>query len=219
MLVPKITQLPTPPNRQAPSGEFSERADAFLSALLGFGNEANALAQFVNDVSGPSKTAGPNADRAETAAQTAQAAAAAAGQSAGFPSIAGRARRPLAVNDAGTGVAYLDRISIASYIDRSVRVPAATGAVSLNLLVAGVFDLTLTGNTTLSLAGLPSLLNEELSIVVRIRQGNASKALVWWAGITWIGRPVPIDLPANTIAEYVLSFDGVAWLGREGAGT
>jgi len=43
-----ITALPTPvPTRQDPSN-FSERADAFLSALPAFGTEANALATEVN---------------------------------------------------------------------------------------------------------------------------------------------------------------------------
>lgn len=67
-----ITALPTPvPTRQDPSN-FSERADAFLSALPAFGTEANALATEVNQ---DSIDAASSAAEAVTAAGAANAAA------------------------------------------------------------------------------------------------------------------------------------------------
>lgn len=47
-MVAQITQLPVAPSRQRPA-EFSNEADAFLGALPGFGNEANALAVEVSN--------------------------------------------------------------------------------------------------------------------------------------------------------------------------
>lgn len=66
-----ITALPTPPTRQEPSN-FSERADAFLSALPTFGTEANALA---TDVNQDSIDAAANALTAQSSASTAMASA------------------------------------------------------------------------------------------------------------------------------------------------
>lgn len=66
-----ITLLPTPPTRSDPLN-FATRADAFLPALVIFGQEANALATEVN---GYATAAASNASVAQTSAATAQAAA------------------------------------------------------------------------------------------------------------------------------------------------
>lgn len=49
MPYPPITTLPNPPSRQDPAN-FADNADAFLGALPDFGDEANALADYVETV-------------------------------------------------------------------------------------------------------------------------------------------------------------------------
>lgn len=103
--------------------------------------------------------------------------------------------------------------------DKQVAIPAATGAVVLDLATASVFDLTLTGATTLSLANVPALpAGEVLSVIVRVRQGATAFALTWWGGITWLEPTTPSAPTANKTREFVVSFAGAAWLGRKGAG-
>lgn len=218
MAAPQVTPLPPPPNAQTAAGEFSNQADEFLGAFPTLAAQINVVANFMNDAAEASQHAIPASITAQEAAQTAQAAAAAAQSSAGLPAMAGRGRRPLAVNREGTGVLYSDTLSIANYIDRSVRNNAATGTVTLNLSAASIFDLTLAGSVTLAVAGVPALAGETLSIVVRIRQGSTQRTVTWWPGITWLasgGEPRSVD--AGKIGEFVLSFDGTDWIGRQGA--
>lgn len=218
MSAPKVAPLPPPPNAQTAAGEFSNQADEFLGALPTLADQINVVADFMSSAAQAAEQAVPSAEAAQVASQTAQAAAAAAGSSAGLPAMTGRGRRPLAVNREGTGVSYSDVISVASYIDRSVRNNAATGSVTLNLSAASVFDLTLAGNVTLSVSGAPPLAGETLSMVVRIRQGATQRTVSWWSGIAWIaagGVPRPVE--AGKVGEYVLSYDGTEWLGRIGA--
>lgn len=94
MTIPKIAELPVPPNRQQNSPVvFSERGDAFLGALPGFRNQANALADFMESriaaaVSSASAAANSaaaaqsSANSVGNAASTAQSAANAASSSA-----------------------------------------------------------------------------------------------------------------------------------------
>lgn len=94
---------------------------------------------------------------------------------------------------------------------------AATGTVTLNLASASIFDLTLTGNATLSVSNAVVPAGETRSVVVRIRQGATARTLTWWAGITWLASTTPAAPAVNKIKEYVLSYDGSSWIGREGA--
>lgn len=64
MAVPPITGLPIAPNRDRPT-EFSDEADAFLSALPNFGDETNILADYL-------EARALDAENAQTAAETAQ---------------------------------------------------------------------------------------------------------------------------------------------------
>lgn len=110
------------------------------------------------------------------------------------------------------------RSSMAQYIDKTVTNAAATGTVTLNLSAADVFDLTLSGNTTLALSNAPTLSGETFTIVVRVRQGATAYSLAWFPGITWLATSTPATPAANKIAEYVLSTtNGTVWLGRRGA--
>jgi hypothetical protein len=65
-----ITSLPVPPSRDDPSN-FSSRADAFLSALPTFANEANGLQSDVNSKQTTASTAATSAIAAQAAAEAA----------------------------------------------------------------------------------------------------------------------------------------------------
>lgn len=93
----------------------------------------------------------------------------------------------------------------------------ATGAVTLDLATASIFDLTLTDNVTLAVSNAVVPSGETRSVVVRIGQGATARTLTWWAGITWLASSTPEAPEASKIVEYVLSYDGSSWLGREGA--
>lgn len=110
------------------------------------------------------------------------------------------------------------RSSMAQYIDKTVTNSAATGTVTLDLAAADVFDLTLTGNTTLTLSNAPTLSGETFTIVVRVRQGATAYSLAWFAGVTWLASATPASPAASRIVEFVMSTtDGANWLGRKGA--
>ncbi len=93
----------------------------------------------------------------------------------------------------------------------------ATGAVTLDLATASIFDLTLTDNVTLTVSNANVPAGETRSVVVRIGQGATARTLTWWSGITWLASTTPEAPEENKIKEYVLSYDGSSWLGREGA--
>lgn len=109
------------------------------------------------------------------------------------------------------------RSSMAQYIDKTVTANA-TGAFTLDLSAADVFDLTLSGNTTLAISNAPPLTGETFTVVVRVRQGGTARTLAWWGGITWLATTTPAAPAANKIVEYILSTtNGTVWLGRKGA--
>lgn len=77
MAYPPITTLPSPPSRQDPTN-FADEADAFLGALPDFGDEANALASYVEGIAGDVDTDATAAAASATAAATSASSAAAA---------------------------------------------------------------------------------------------------------------------------------------------
>lgn len=85
MAYPPITTLPSPPSRQDPTN-FADEADAFLGALPDFGDEANALANYVDGVAATVDTdasaAATSATNAATSATNAANSATAAANSA-----------------------------------------------------------------------------------------------------------------------------------------
>lgn len=112
------------------------------------------------------------------------------------------------------------KVSSSAYVDKTVTVAAATGTVTLSLSQAGVFVLTLSGNTALAISNAPELGGETLSIVVRVTQPGTAYALTWFGGITWLssGGVAPAAPAAGRTTEYVLSTsDGASWIGRKGA--
>jgi len=98
---------------------------------------------------------------------------------------------------------------------------AATGAVSLNLTNT-IFNLTLSGNTTLSYTGAPTLSSSTYSMVVKVTQPGTAYSLTWFANITWLtsGGTAPAAPAVSKTIEYVLTTtDGTNWVGRKGAAT
>lgn len=92
-----------------------------------------------------------------------------------------------------------------------------TGATDLNLADASTFDLTLTGNVTLSVSNDTVPAGYTRSIVVRIRQGTTARTVTWWDGITWLAPSTPMAPGADKVTEYVLTYNGSGWIGRVGA--
>lgn len=237
MPVPTITPLPPPPSRSDAPNDFTAKADASLAAQAVMVTEINTTVAAINDaltdidqaVIEAGNHAAAASDSAEQAEQVAagvgdavanaEAAAAAAQAAAGLPALAGNRRKPLAVSDDETLATFRDELSLAKFIDRQTVVSAAIGTVNLDLASSSVFQLTLTGNTTLTVSNAPTMINETYTIVVRIIQGATARTLNWFAGITWLNaNGVPATPAANKTIEYILSWDGTNWIGRRGAG-
>ena len=98
---------------------------------------------------------------------------------------------------------------------------AATGTVTLDVGSAQVFDITLTGNTTLAFSNIPVPAGQSYSWLVRVTQTATVRTLAW-PTVTWItpGGSVPDAPAANKVTEYIFSTqNGTLVLGRKGAYT
>ena len=120
-----------------------------------------------------------------------------------------------------TGTETLDNKTVKGiFIDKTTINATATGTVTLNLSTADVFDLTLSGNTTVALSNIPTLSNETFAFVVRVSQGGTAYTLTWFSGITWLttGGTAPAAPSASKSVEYIFSTtNGTNWTGRKGA--
>lgn len=113
-------------------------------------------------------------------------------------------------------------VSAANFLDKTVTNATATGTVTLDFAQGDVFDLTLSGATTVAITGIPSLSNETLGFVVRVTQGATAYGLTWFSGVTWLttGGTAPNAPAANKTVEYVFTtHNGTTFLGRKGAAT
>lgn len=107
-------------------------------------------------------------------------------------------------------------------VDKTGVTSSATGTVTLDLSTKSIFELTLTGNTTVALSGAPSLSGETLYFVVRVTQGATAYLLNWFSSITWltIGGAAPVAPAAGKTIEYIFSSTSSSnFLGRKGAAT
>lgn len=123
-----------------------------------------------------------------------------------------------------TGQVIGKQARMGAFIDKYLNNAAATGTVNLACATQSVFNLTLTGATTLAISTMPTFTanSEILTIVVRIIQGGAAQTLNWFSGITWLtsGGTAPATPVANQTVEYILTNTdgtGAAWVGRRGA--
>ena len=231
VIAPQLTPLPPPPLPTDAEADFDAKAGASLTAQVGMVVEINTsltwIATQVNAAEGYAVTAsqaamsaGDSAEAAGVSLAATQALAAALGDDAGLPSLAGNARRALAVLPNELGVSFQSQIK-ALYIEPLLKTNV-TGAVSLDVGVAGFFNLTLTGNTTLSVTGLPTLsATETLVLVIRVSQGPVAYSLTFPAGWTWIssGGLAPAAPAANKTSEYLITFEGAQVFARKGSGT
>lgn len=228
---PVITPLPDPPLPTDSPATFDSKAGASLLAqqamvpqintsLSWIATQVNASEGYKNDAATSASSASGSAASADQSRIAAQAAAAAAGSSAGLPSLSGNARRPLAVLANESGVSWLTQVK-ALYIEPLLKTNV-TGSYALGIGTSGFFNLTLTGNTTLSFSGTPTLsATEALVLVVRINQGATAYSLTFPASIIWIsaGGISPGAPAANKTIEYLFTFEGSQIFGRKGSGT
>lgn len=111
--------------------------------------------------------------------------------------------------------------TVAAGYDNLVVNSAGTGTVVINLALATVFDITLTGNTTFSFTNVPVPTGQSFSWVVRVTQGATARTITW-PTITWLTSTgaKPDDPLANKLREYVFSTqNGTLIYGRGGAAT
>lgn len=97
----------------------------------------------------------------------------------------------------------------------------ATGTQTLNLATATVFDLTLTGNTTIAFSNVPTPTNQIFSWVVRITMGGTLRTLTW-PTTTWFtnGGTTPTAPAVGKVVEYIFSTqNGTTIIGRVGSAT
>lgn len=114
------------------------------------------------------------------------------------------------------------RISAFFYLDKTATNAAATGAIDLDVSLASVFAMTLSGDVTLSIINAPVLSSETQAFVVRVTQGSTARNLTWWSGITWltIGGVAPAAPAANKTTEYIFTTTAAGtYIGRKGAAT
>lgn len=98
---------------------------------------------------------------------------------------------------------------------------AAAGTLSLNVGAAQVFNLTLSGNTTINFTNVPVPVGQSYSWLVRVTQGSTARTLNI-NGVNWLtsGATYPGAPAANKIIEYIFSTEnGTKILGRKGAFT
>jgi len=95
---------------------------------------------------------------------------------------------------------------------------ASTGTVTLNVSSTTVFNLTLTGNTTIAFSGVPTPTNQSYSWLVRVTMGGTTRTLTW-PTVTWYTPGgIPPDPPAiGKVVEYIFSTEnGTTIFGGKG---
>ncbi|MNC37211.1 hypothetical protein D3C75_857670 [compost metagenome] len=98
---------------------------------------------------------------------------------------------------------------------------AATGSITLDLNTATVFDLTLTGDTSINFSNLPAPTNQVFSWVVKVTMGGTLRTLTW-PTTTWYtpGGTEPTAPAVGKLIEYIFSTqNGVNIIGRKGSAT
>lgn len=98
-----------------------------------------------------------------------------------------------------------------------------TGSHAIDLSAADYFEITLSGNSTLTTTNPPSLSGgEAIAFVVRVNQGSTAFSLAWFSGISWLTTSgiAPSAPDANKSKEFVFTTaNGTNFVGRVGGGT
>lgn len=221
VIAPQLTPLPPPPLPTDAEADFDAKAGASLTAQVGMVVEINAsltwIATQVNAAQGYASSASSDAGRAEQAAASAASVAASLGSQAALPSLAGNARRALAVNADESGVSFQTLIQ-GLFIEPG-QVSSVGGPVALNISTSGMFSLTLTAAANISFT-LPSLTASQVMVfVVEIQQGSTAFAVTWPASVVWTapGGIAPATPNAGKRTEYIFTVQGGTVKGRKGA--
>ena len=221
MAVPVISNVPPAPTRSDAPADFTPKADALAGALQPMVVQYNAslvwVADKVNAAQGYASSASSDAGRAEQAAASAASVAASLGSQAALPSLAGNARRALAVNADESGVSFQTLIQ-GLFIEPG-QVSSVGGPVALNISTSGMFSLTLTAAANISFT-LPSLTASQVMVfVVEIQQGSTAFAVTWPASVVWTapGGIAPATPNAGKRTEYIFTVQGGTVKGRKGA--
>jgi hypothetical protein len=119
--------------------------------------------------------------------------------------------------------ADIKNINLKKNRDRVYTNATATGTVTLNLALYDIFELTLTGNTTLAFSNAPTLSGEAIAPVVSITCGATGYTTTWMSGISlWLtpGGTAPAGPAAGKTGEFIFtSKNGTTWTGRKGSAT
>lgn len=194
MAVPQISSLPDAPSRQDDGPAFIEKADAFLGALDGFGQQANAQADFVDERVQAALDAGlEDAEANATAAQSSKNAAATSASQAS--QAAAEAQEYGAASEA---VQDLGNIS---------------GAVEIDLNDGTYIVATLVGDTTFSFTNLPSS-GVARGITMELTEGGSPAASITWPGtVQWGGGSAPTITEGGTDLFVLVSVGSSRFIG------
>lgn len=114
---------------------------------------------------------------------------------------------------AGPGGAVADANIVAHQRDPGAhpkvtqRIAAATGTVALDMGAADVFDLTLTGNVTLTVTNPPALLDNSEKVIILRQDGTGSRLLTAPAGWLFSGGSKTLTTAASSIDKITLRKD------------
>jgi hypothetical protein len=101
------------------------------------------------------------------------------------------------------------------YTESEVSNTAVTGTYSLNCVASNFWDLTLTGNTTISPTGVPPSTRMWAGTIVAKQDATGGRTITWPAGSKYPGGVVP---PATTTANAIdiwslMTYDGgTSWI-------
>ena len=105
---------------------------------------------------------------------------------------------------------FITRPVLAGYSEHEVSNAAVTGTFTLDFSTANFFDLTLTGNTTISPSGIPANTRMVSATLVAKQDATGGRTITWPAGTKYAGGVSP---PATTTANAldiwsIMTYDG-----------
>ena len=95
---------------------------------------------------------------------------------------------------------FITRPVLAGYSEHEVSNAAVTGTFTLDFSTANFFDLTLTGNTTISPSGVPANIRMVSATLVAKQDATGGRTITWPTGTKYAGAVSP---PATTTANAV----------------
>jgi hypothetical protein len=105
---------------------------------------------------------------------------------------------------------------LTGYTEAETSNTAATGTFTMNCLASNFFDLTLTGNITISPSNVPPATRVWSGTIAAKQDATGGRTITWPTGIKWPGGSAP---PATTTANAIdiwslMTYDGgTTWVG------